>query len=226
MEKSKGKVFVSGAHGFLAWHLINQLLENGYQVKGLTRRSGKIEIDYTESLEIVLGNMNDTEQMRQCTSDCDFMVHCAATTDMSLLNINDYYSPNVASTLSLLQAAVSNKIKKFIYIGTANSFASGTSSRLGNELSSIQSPFHKSGYALSKTKAMHLVLSYADQIHVNVLAPSFMLGAKANKNGSGQIINRALGKKLIFHPPGGKNFVHVKDVAKGDRKSTRLNSSH
>ena len=42
-----------------------------------------------------------------------------------------------------------------------------------------------------------------------------MLGAYDTKPSSGKIILMGLNKKLLFHPPGGKNFVHVRDVAKG-----------
>lgn len=41
-----------------------------------------------------------------------------------------------------------------------------------------------------------------------------MIGALDSKPSSGKIILMAWKKKIIFYPPGGKNFVHVKDVSK------------
>ncbi len=40
-----------------------------------------------------------------------------------------------------------------------------------------------------------------------------MLGAFDTKPSSGRIILMGLHKKIIFYPPGGKNFVYVQDVA-------------
>ena len=48
-----------------------------------------------------------------------------------------------------------------------------------------------------------------------IVNPTFMLGAYDTKPSSGKIILMAWRKKMVFYPPGGKNFVHVEDVAKG-----------
>ncbi len=42
-----------------------------------------------------------------------------------------------------------------------------------------------------------------------------MIGPYDGKPSSGAIIQMGYGKKLIFHPPGGKNFVNVEDAAAG-----------
>src|SRR5699024_2385150 len=42
---------------------------------------------------------------------------------------------------------------------------------------------------------------------------TFMLGKYDTKPSSGAIILRGYKKRLILIPPGGKNFIHVKDVA-------------
>ena len=45
--------------------------------------------------------------------------------------------------------------------------------------------------------------------------PTFMIGPYDTKPSSGKIVLMGLKNKLVFCPPGGKNFVCVKDVARG-----------
>ena len=46
-----------------------------------------------------------------------------------------------------------------------------------------------------------------------------MIGAFDTKPSSGRIILFGLKIRLVVCPPGGKNFVHVKDVSKGSWKA-------
>jgi nucleoside-diphosphate-sugar epimerase len=79
----------------------------------------------------------------------------------------------------------------------------------------IKGPFKDSYYVKSKLEAENYLLQYKDKIDVIILHPAFMIGAYDTKPGSGKIILFCLKTRLLFHPPGGKNFVHVKDVSKG-----------
>ena len=54
-----------------------------------------------------------------------------------------------------------------------------------------------------------------NEIEVVVVNPSFMIGAFDSKPSSGKIILLGLNKRFILCPPGGKNFVCVRDVSKG-----------
>jgi dihydroflavonol-4-reductase len=60
-----------------------------------------------------------------------------------------------------------------------------------------------------------IVLSKSKEIDVIVVNPTFLIGPYDNKPSSGRIILMSFGKKVVLYPPGGKNFVHVADVAKG-----------
>ena len=59
------------------------------------------------------------------------------------------------------------------------------------------------------------LLNHKHIMEMIIVNPTFMLGAYDTKPGSGKIILMGWRKKVIFYPPGGKNFVHVEDVAEG-----------
>jgi len=209
------KVLVTGANGLLGSNIIVELLKCGYDVRALVRRKDALIIPTQQRLEIHVGDINDLDALDIATKGCDFVIHAAAITDMSLLNYGDYYHVNVEGAINVLNASLKNNIKRFVFVGTANSFAIGNKINPGNEEVEISKPFKKSAYAMSKTEAQNLVLAYADSIDVIVVNPTFMLGSFDIKPSSGKIIEIALNKRFIFFPNGGKNFIHVADVAIG-----------
>jgi nucleoside-diphosphate-sugar epimerase len=102
-------------------------------------------------------------------------------------------------------------------VSTANTIGYGSIEKPGHEGLPARFPFTKSGYALSKTEAQELVLSYAHSGRINTIAvnPTFMIGPYDAKPSSGRIITMTVNRKLVPVPPGGKNFVDVRDVAAG-----------
>src|SRR5690606_22006812 len=75
-------------------------------------------------------------------------------------------------------------------------------------------PFNQLYYAQSKLKAEKYLLTQESNTKVKILNPTFMIGAFDSKPSSGKIILMGMNKKFIFYPPGGKNFVAVKDVVR------------
>jgi dihydroflavonol-4-reductase len=104
-----------------------------------------------------------------------------------------------------------------IFVSTANTFGYGTKSNPGNENMPAKYPFTSSGYAMSKMKAQELVLEYANsgKLETVVVNPTFMIGPHDAKPSSGKIITMIYNKKFVLVPLGGKNFIHVADVASG-----------
>jgi dihydroflavonol-4-reductase len=124
---------------------------------------------------------------------------------------------NVTGTLNMLEASSKHPVKKFIFVSTANTFGHGTKASPGNENMPAKYPFTSSGYAISKAKAQELVIEYASRgiLDAVVVNPTFMLGPYDAKPSSGRIITMMHNRKIAPVPPGGKNFVHVADVASG-----------
>jgi nucleoside-diphosphate-sugar epimerase len=143
----------------------------------------------------------------------DSIIHAAAECRQHLISYNDYYQTNCIATARLIDAAIKLKVRKFIYVSTANTIGYGIDT-VGNsiEFKPMKSPFKKSFYARSKAAAEAYVLQQKDKIEVNIINPTFMIGAFDRKPGSGRIVLASLKHKMLFYPPGGKNFVPVKDV--------------
>ena len=208
-------VLVTGANGLLATNTIIKLLERGYQVRGLIRDINKFLLPSHENLELVLGDITNLSSLEQAMVNCDYVIHCAATTDQNLLHYDNYHRINVLGTENVIQAALKNQVKKIVYVGTANTFGHGTLETPGDETLPPQEPFKNAWYAKSKLEGQHSLLTIMNKMEVTVVSPTFMIGPYDGKPSSGTIIRMGYRKRIIFHPPGGKNFVNVEDAANG-----------
>src|SRR5690606_22929032 len=209
------KVLVTGANGLLATNTIIALLSRGYHVRGLIRDTRKFLLPAHDRLALAVGDITDSLSLEQAIAGCDYVIHCAATTDQRLLRYDDYHRINVRGTDHVIQAAIKHRIKKIVYVGTANTFGYGTLEVPGNETLPPSVPFAHAWYAKSKLEGQHKILAAADKIAVTIVSPTFMIGPYDGKPSSGAIIRMGYGKKVVFHPPGGKNFVNAEDAANG-----------
>ncbi|MEC3878643.1 NAD-dependent epimerase/dehydratase family protein [Parapedobacter sp. 10938] len=213
--ETRMKVLVTGANGLLATNTIIALLSRGYQVKGLIRDTRKFLLPAHTNLELVVGDITDAQSLDRAVAGCDYLIHCAATTDQRLLRYADYHRINVEGTENVIQAAIKHGARKIVYVGTANTFGYGTLEAPGNETLPPAAPFTDAWYAKSKLEGQHRILAAADQIAVTIVSPTFMIGPYDGKPSSGAIIRMGYGKKVVFHPPGGKNFINAEDAANG-----------
>jgi dihydroflavonol-4-reductase len=209
------RVVVTGANGFLATNVIIELLSRGYLVRGILRDLNSFNYRMHSNLELIQGDFTEEIFIEKAIRGCDYVIHAAAITDQSLARYSDYHRVNVAAVENLITIAIREKVKRFVYIGSANAIGYGSKEKPGDEQQPARKPFTSSFYAISKLRGQQAALAFSDKIDVVVVNPAFMLGPYDSKPGSGKIILLGYKKKLIFYPPGGKNFVHVQDVATG-----------
>lgn len=207
------KVFVTGINGLLGTNLCHDLLNSGYNVTGLVRNKLSYKGNQHKNLNLIEGQLFD--DFSTLLKSIDIVIHVAATTDQSLLNYADYWKVNCNATIQLYNAAILSKVKRFIFVSTANTLGFGTFNKPGTENSKVNALFKQSYYAKSKIEAENYLLKNRYKIETVIVNPTFMLGAYDTKPSSGKIIVMGWNKQIVFYPPGGKNFVHVKDVSSG-----------
>lgn len=207
------KVLVTGSNSLLGSNLIRELLYLNYSVKGLVRNPSSFLLPGHPNLELVQGSLSD--DLRGHMDGCFSVIHVAGETSQNLLTYSEYQKTNVEGTLNLLHAAVDKKLERFIFVSTANTIGYKDDFNAGEELQPMKPPYDQSFYSLSKLEAEKRILDYSDRIDIIITNPTFMLGPYDTKPSSGKIILMGLNNRIIFHPPGGKNFVNARDVAKG-----------
>ncbi|MEH6610846.1 MAG: NAD-dependent epimerase/dehydratase family protein [Halioglobus sp.] len=111
------KVLVTGASGFLGRHLVEALLDQGYQVCGLDLQANPMA---HENLHWVVGSFLDIEILAGAVIGCDAIFHLASTTLPKSSNENPGYdvASNLQGALNLLDIAVANNVAKVVFISS------------------------------------------------------------------------------------------------------------
>jgi len=209
------KVLVTGANGFLASNIIRELIGRGHQVSGLIRKTADLRPLEGLDVELLYGNLTDSVDVQHAVKGCDRVIHAAANTSQRQVNYKSFESANVLGTLNVLDACVRFATERLVFVSTANTLGFGSRENPGDENSKVSPVFLRSFYARSKYEAQQLVLRYVADKHLDaiVVNPTFILGPYDAKPGSGRIILMHYRKRHAIVPRGGKNFVHVGDVA-------------
>lgn len=121
----------------------------------------------------------------------------------------------MTATERLVELAFECGVKRVVNVASANVFAYGTKGQPGDETRSMAAPFTESAYARSKFEALQRLEHFRNQVEIVTVCPTFMIGAWDSRPSSGRIILMGYGRRIVFCPPGGKNFVAANDVARG-----------
>lgn len=211
------KVLVTGPDGVLGSNLIRELINRGYEVTAMSE-NGKLS-PTIDNLKIVKigGNLLNHEDIIHATKKMDIVIHCAASTSMFPPRSEIVNQVNIHGTKNIIDACLENNVNRLIYVGTANSFHSGTLKNLGSEVNPYGAEHYGLDYMDSKYKAQQLVLENVNMCGLDavVVNPTFMIGPYDSRPTSGEMVRSVYQQKVPGYTLGGKNFVAVKDVAVG-----------
>ncbi len=211
------KVLVTGANGLLGVNLVRALIQANMEVKAFVRPSANLKSLKDVPCQLWRGDIQVYEDLYKALSDCDAVVHAASTTSVLPMDFAYYKKINFNSTKNIVQAVLHQNNKKLIYVSTANVFGPGSKENPGSESSPFTLGHYKSGYINSKYMAQQYVLKNVVEYNLNavVVNPTFIIGPYDSKPSSGKMILHGLNHGIQWYPSGGKNFVHVQDVAQG-----------
>ena len=107
------KVLVTGGQGFIGGHVINKLLDRGYDVISFDRRLAIIK----DGVEHVLGDVRDKNSVDQAVFNVDGVIHLAGIlgTSETLQHVLETVDVNITGTLNVFEA-VTKYSKKCVYI--------------------------------------------------------------------------------------------------------------
>lgn len=214
------KIFITGISGLLGTNLAHLLLAKGYIVYGIIRKRSRYHGQQHKNLHLI--QMDLWGNYDSFLQKSDFVIHLAADTSTNKLSPQEHLEVNYKATKRLFEHAQKQNIRRFIYISTANTLGFGNRKQPGTEKIPMKDPFSRLFYAQSKMKAEKFLFKGSAKLETCILNPTFLIGPYDSKPSSGKIIRMALGKKIVFCPPGGKNFVSVKDVAQAIYKSLHI----
>lgn len=209
------KVLITGVTGLLGYNTALECCRQGFDVRVLVRRSSELTALRGLLCEVYYGSIENNEEVAMAVSGCDYVVHAASLTAQWGAANDLYEKVNIKGTEHVIQACLKGGVKKLVYISTANTIAPGSMQQPGTELNAFTLFNMNSPYINTKYIAQQKVLEAVAEkgLAAVILNPTFMIGPFDFKPSSGRIFKYA-SRLILFYPPGGKNFVAVKDVSK------------
>ena len=160
------RVLVTGAAGFLGARVVEamSLSEFAKPVAAIRQWSRASQVA-CHPVEVVICDIMNPEQVDAAVKGVDSIVHCAYTDDRETI---------VEGTRNLLEAAVRNRIQKFVYLSSAEAYGSDQG---GIITESTQAKPIDGSYGDSKLAAEKLCQQFHDRgLKPTILRPSLIYG--------------------------------------------------
>lgn len=201
-------VLVTGASGFLGWHVARVLLERGFHVRALCRPQSQIrELD----VERVTGDLRDADSLQRAAAGCAQVYHVAADYRLWCKHPQELYESNVEGTRHLLKAA--KHAERIVYTSTVGCIGMPD----GDESTPVSIGDMTGHYKRSKWLAEQVALEAAhDGMPVVIVNPTAPIGDHDTKpTPTGKIILDFVAGKMPAFVDTGLNLVDARDVAVG-----------
>ena len=207
------KALVTGANGFTGSHLVKLLVSQGHQVNGLVRRTSDLSRLAGTDLELVYGDITDSNALKTAMTGVDWVFHIAACVDLGIVDAARMERVNVEGTCTVLQAiqAQSNP-PKLVYCSTIGIYGDTAGQVIDETYQRTQKGF-SSAYDETKFKAQQLVNQHvADGFPAVSVMPGGIFGA--DDPHFGPVIKVFLKGKLPLWPGCDRitGIVHVDDL--------------
>ena len=204
---------VTGASGFLGWHVARVLIERGWRVRALCRPASQIrELE----AERVSGDLRDPASLARAVEGCQLVFHVAADYRLWSKNPRDLYDSNVEGTRNVLEACDRSNVERVVYTSTVGCIGM-PKDRPGDEETPVTIADMAGHYKRSKWLAEQVALEKARAgLPVVIVNPTAPIGDHDWKpTPTGKIVLDFLRDKLPAFVDTGLNLVDVRDTAVG-----------
>lgn len=227
MSAAKQKVaVVTGGAGFIGSHMVDLLLEQGFEVRALDNlTSGRLEnlrhCEKHPSFRFEEGDIRALTPTSKLFQGATYVIHFAGIGDIvpSIERPADYLSVNVQGTVAVLEASRTAKVKKVVYAASSSCY--GLAKTPTSETAPIDPQYP---YALSKYMG-EMALFHWHRVYglpVNSIRIFNAYGIRSRTSGAyGAVMGVFLRQKLAGKPftvvgdgTQRRDFVYASDVAR------------
>lgn len=219
------KILVTGADGFIGSHLVELLLEQGYNVRALAQYNsfnnwGWLEsVPHLKEIEVITGDIRDPFLCHKIATGVDTIYHLAALIAIpySYIAPQSYVETNVTGTLNICKAALDHGVQRLIHTSTSEVY--GTAQYVPIDEKHPLQP--QSPYSASKIAADMMAMSFYNSFNLPVTTarPFNTYGPRQSARAviPTIITQLAQGQRKIrlgdMHPT--RDFNYVEDTCRG-----------
>jgi dihydroflavonol-4-reductase len=204
---------VTGASGFLGWHVARVLIERGHKVRALVRPGSRVD---GLPVETITGDLRDPASLDRAATGCGLVFHAAADYRLWARDPNEIYRSNVDGTRNLLAAARNAGVERVVYTSTVGCIGIPPGGE-GDEDTPVSLADMAGDYKRSKFLAEQVAIEFArDGFPVVIVNPTAPIGDHDVKpTPTGKIVTDFLNGDMPAFIDTGLNVVDVRDTAEG-----------
>ena len=211
-------VFITGGTGFIGSYIIKELVEKGYAVKALRRKSSKLPFyipsEIFERVDWVEGDVLDVISLDNAMQQVDAVIHSAAIVSFHKKDKKKMMQVNVEGTANVVNTAIEKNVQRFVHISSVAAIGRKKISGLVNEEEKWQLNKLTTNYAISKWKAeLHVWRGIAEGLNGVIINPSTVLGF-GDWNTTSCRLFKSVYEEFPWYTTGINGFVDIEDVAR------------
>ena len=235
-KKQPALVCVTGGSGFIASHIVQEMLSRGYRVRATARdledplkvsHLQKMNQDFDGRLELFQADLFVDRSFDQAFEGCDFVVHVAAVAKLTASNPEQsILAPSIQGTQNVLESvARAGTVTRYIHTSSVAAVVPTNASpvTLYNEDSwNNDATLKNNPYGLAKTSAEKLIWTFlegideAQRFEAIAINPVLVVGpvfSKRHLRASPTVIHDLLVGKFPACPQFSFGIVDVREVA-------------
>jgi UDP-glucose 4-epimerase len=232
------KALVTGGAGFIGSHLVDILVEFGYQVRVLDNLStGNMDhlAGNKNNIEFILGDIRSQDDLKRALAgEIDLVFHLAAHISVadSMKNPDVCFDINVHGTNLLLQTAAEMKVKKVVISSSAAVYGEQVALPISEDAALMP----LSPYGASKQMDEILASLYSRSFNLPVVCLRYfnVYGPRQNPNSPYAavipiIMQKAItGEQITVYGDGNqtRDFVFVKDIARANLLAAKSDAAN
>lgn len=113
-----GRIFVTGATGFIGTYLLRRLVASDQPVRVLARRPNALPPDLRDRVEMVVGDVRRRDALARGIRGAHTVLHLAAFARAWSPNLKDFVSVNVDAVRTLLELAEAERVAHLVHVST------------------------------------------------------------------------------------------------------------
>jgi dihydroflavonol-4-reductase len=169
------KVLITGGSGFIGSHLVDSMLEKGYDVRCLVRKSSNLRWLKDPKIELVNGGFFDESALKKAVTGVDYVYHVAGA--VLSKSKKGFYISNHLATKNLIESCLkyNSSLKRFLFVSSLTVCGPN----IDGEPHTEETPCKPiTTYGKSKLEAEKEVLSHGNEIPVTVVRAPAIYGPR------------------------------------------------
>lgn len=207
------EALVTGATGFVGSHVADLLIQRGFSVRAIYRKTSNTRWLQNKPVKLVEASLSDCDSLREAVRGVDYVFHIGGL--IMARSQDEFMKANRDGTRNLGEACLETapNLRRFLYVSSLT--AAGPSKSLDEPVTEDMPCSPLTAYGRSKVAAEKAIMELSPKMPVTIVRPPAVYGPRDNglvpvfkavKNGIGMLIG--FDKKYL-------SLVHSTDLARG-----------